>query len=259
MSGLAASPLGALIGVLMGAFGGGGSLLAVPLLVYVVGQDVREAQATSLVIVIAAALVALYAYAGADNIRLRAGIAFGFAAGLSALVGSLINRALDPDALLLAFTPLMVLGAGAMVSDRARRPAEFQPWKLGIELGSVVRVVGSGLLVGWVIGLFGVGGGFVIVPVMVLGLRFSMTEAVATSLLVICIGSAFALVDRVHSGDVDWAVAIPFSLAAALGAIAGHRLAERLGSEGLRRAFAGVIVLAAAYTAVRSGAALLSG
>jgi uncharacterized membrane protein YfcA len=259
VSGLAASPFGALIGVLMGAFGGGGSLLAVPLLVFVVGQDVREAQATSLVIVIVAALVALHAYAGADNIRLRAGIAFGLAAGASALLGSLVNRALDPDALLLAFSPVMVLGAVAMVSDRGRRPADFRPWKLGIELGSVARVVGYGLLVGWIIGLFGVGGGFVIVPVMVLGLRFSMAEAVATSLLVICIGSAFALVDRISSGDVEWAVAIPFSIAAGLGAIAGHRLAQRLGGEGLRRAFAAVLVVVAVYTAVRSGGALLSG
>lgn len=256
MNGLAASPLGALIGLLMGAFGAGGSLLAIPLLVYVVGQDVRAAQATSLVIVIAAALVALASYSRSEDVRLRAGVAFGLAAGLSALAGSVLSREMNPDVLLLSFTPLMVLGAGAMVSDAARRPAQFRPWRLGIELGSVIRVVACGLLVGWIIGLFGVGGGFVIVPVMVLGLRFSMTEAVATSLLVICIGAAFALVERIDSGDVEWAVAIPFSAAAALGSIAGRRLADRLGSEALRQAFAGVIVVAAAYTAIRSGIAL---
>jgi uncharacterized membrane protein YfcA len=143
-----------------------------------------------------------------------------------------------------------------MVSESARRPSQFQPWRLGIKRASVIRVVGYGLLVGWVIGLFGVGGGFVIVPVLVLGLRFSITEAIATSLLVIVIGSSFALVERIASGDVDWAIAIPLSVAAGFGAIAGRSLAGRVDSEGLRRAFAGLIVVAAAYTAIRSGAAL---
>lgn len=256
MSGFAAAPLGLLIGILMGGLGGGGSLLAVPLLVYVVGQDVREAQATSLVIVIIAASIALAAYARADDVRLRAGAAFGLAAGLSALGGSALSRAFDPDLLLLCFTPLMLAGAYAMASDAARRPSQFKPWRLGIERSSVLRVLAYGLGVGWIIGLFGVGGGFVIVPVLVLGLRFSLIEAIATSLLVIVIGSSFALVDRVAAGDVDWAVAIPLSVAAGAGALIGRRLAERLDGEGLRRAFAGVIVVAATYTAIRSGIAL---
>ena len=256
MSGLAASPLGFLIGLLMGAFGGGGSLLAVPVLVYVVGQDVRDAQATSLVIVIASALVALAAYLRNDDVRLRAGAAFGVAAGISAYAGSVLSQRLDPDLLLLIFSPLMLIGAGAMISDAARQPARFRPWRFGVSLSSAVRVTLYGLMVGWLIGLFGVGGGFVIVPVLVLGLRLSMTEAVATSLLVVIIGSSFALLQRLSAGDVDWAIALPLSLAAALGALAGRRLAERLGGEGLRRAFAGAIAIAALYTAIRSGTAL---
>ena len=256
MKGLAASPLGFLIGLLMGAFGGGGSLLAIPVLVYVVGEGVREAQATALVIVIAAALVALASHAYGDKVRLRAGVAFGLAAGFSALAGSALNRLLDPNLLLLAFTPVMLGGAYAMVTERSRRTATFRPWRLGVERPIVIRVVAYGLGVGWVIGLFGVGGGFVIVPVLVLGLRFSITEAVATSLLIVIIGSLFALVERVASGDVNWAVAVPFSVAAALGAVAGQAIAERVEGETLRRAFAAVIVLAALYTAIRAGTAL---
>ena len=257
MSGLEAAPLGLAIGLLMGAFGGGGSLLAVPLLVYVVGQDVREAQATSLVIVIAGALTALAAYLRTDDVRLRAGLAFGLAAGVSALAGSVVNRHLNPDLLLLIFSPLMVAGAAALVSDAARRPAQFRPWRFGISRSSAVRVIVYGLAVGWITGLFGVGGGFVIVPVLVLGLRFSTIEAVATSLLIVIIGSGFALVDRIASGDVDWSIAIPLSIAAALGALAGHQVAERYDGERLRQALAVVIVLAAVYTAIRSAAALI--
>lgn len=256
MKAILVAPLGLLIGVLMGALGAGGSLLAVPMLVYLVDQGVREAQATSLVIVIVAALVSLAAHHEADNLRLRAGAAFGLAAGLSALGGSLLNRALDPNLLLLCFAPLMVAGAYAMVSRTARRPAQFRPWRLGIERSSVVSVVAYGLLVGWIIGLFGVGGGFVIVPVLVLGLRFSMLEAVATSLLVIVIGSSFALINRLAAGDVDWAIAVPFSVAAGVGAFVGQRLGGRLGGERLRQAFAGLIVVTAIYTAVRSALVL---
>lgn len=252
MKGLLASPLGALIGLLMGAFGGGGSLIAIPLLVYVVGQDVRAAQATSLVIVIAAAIAGLITAARADEVRWRAGAAFGLATGLSAVAGSLLSRALNPDLLLLLFSPVMVAGAAAMVSERARRPAEFTPWKHGVDPSRVVRVLGIGLAVGWIIGLFGVGGGFVIVPVLVLVLRFGINEAVGTSLLIVIIAATFALGDRISGGDVEWDIAIPFAVAAALGAYAGRRIAEQVANETLRRAFAAVIVIAAAYTAIRS-------
>ena len=257
MSGIEAAPLGLAIGLMMGAFGGGGSLLAVPLLVYLVGQDVRDAQATSLVIVIASALVGLSAYRRDDHVRLRAGAAFGLATGVSALAGSLVNQRLNPDVLLLAFTPLMVAGAFALVSDAARRPAQFRPWRFGVSRSSAVRVTTYGLMVGWIIGLFGVGGGFVIVPVLVLGLRLSMTEAVATSLLVVTIGSCFALAERLSAGDVDWSIALPLSLMAAIGVVAGRTLVDRVDGDSLRRAFAGGILLAAAYTAIRSAAALL--
>lgn len=258
MKGLIASPLGALIGLLMGAFGGGGSLIAIPLLVYVVGQDVRAAQATSLVIVIVAAIAGLLTAARADEVRWRAGITFGLAAGVSAVAGSLLNRALDPDLLLLLFSPLMVAGAAAMVSERARRPAEFTPWRYGVDANRVVRMIGIGLAVGWIIGLFGVGGGFVIVPVLVLVLRFETNAAIGTSLLVVVMGATFALGDRIAAGDVEWDIAVPFAVAAALGAYAGRRIAEQVANETLRRAFAAVIVITAAYTAVRSSLELFA-
>lgn len=256
MKGLVASPLGALIGFLMGAFGGGGSLIAIPVLVYLVDQPVRDAQATALVVVIAAAVTGLIAHVRAGGVRWRMGIAFGLAAGASALAASIVTRDVNPDALLLAFSPVMLAGAGAMVSERARAPASFTPWRYGVHPGEVARVVGLGLLVGCVIGVFGVGGGFVIVPALVLVLHVGMVEAIGTSLLVVTIAAAFALGERIGAGDVDWAVAIPFSAAALLGALVGQRLAERIATERLQTAFAAVIVLAAIYTAVRSAAAL---
>jgi uncharacterized protein len=256
VKGLLASPLGALIGLLMGAFGGGGSLIAIPVLVYLVDQAPRSAQATALVIVMAASITGLVSHVRGGDVRWRMGVAFGLAAGASALAGSILNRELDPDVLLLAFAPVMMAGAAAMVSERAQAPASFTPWRFGVDAGEVLRVIGLGLLVGWIIGLFGVGGGFVIVPALVLVMHLSMVEAVGTSLLVVTIASAFALADRLGTGDVEWAVALPFSIAALLGALAGRKLAERVEDERLQRAFAALIVLAAIYTAVRSALAL---
>lgn len=240
----------------MGAIGGGGSLIAIPVLVYLVDQAPREAQATSLVIVMFASIAGLVAYLRSDDVRWRAGLAFGLAAGVSSLAGSLVNRQLDPDLLLLCFAPVMVAGAYAMVSERAEDPARFRPWRFGVEISEVVRVVALGAAVGWIIGLFGVGGGFVIVPVLVLALRFSIVEAVGTSLMVVVVASIFALGDRLASGDVEWAVAIPFSAAALAGSLAGKRLSERVGGRQLRRGFAALIVVAAIYTATSSALAL---
>jgi uncharacterized protein len=256
VNGLLASPLGALIGVLMGAFGAGGSLLAIPILVYVVGQSPREAQAAALLIVISASLAALVSHLRAGTVRWRMGLAFGLAGGLGALVGSFVSARLNPDVLLLAFAPVMLLGGAAVVSERARRPAEFRPWRFGVELNQVLLVLALGLAVGFVIGLFGVGGGFVIVPVLVLVMHMSMVEAVGTSLLVVSVASAFAFGDRLETGDLDLAVAVPFAVAALFGALAGRRLATRIEVERLQRSFAVLIAIAAVYTAARSAVAL---
>ncbi len=256
MKGILLSPIGLLIGLAMGALGGGGSLIAVPVLVYLAGQGTREAQATALLVVSLAALAALVAYLRDDEVRWRAGAAFGLAAGVSAYFGSRLSARLDADLLLLIFTPVMLAGAAAMVSDRAREPATFMPWRFGLEGREVAKVLVLGLAVGWLIGLFGVGGGFVIVPALVLVLHMDTRAAVGTSLLVILIGSQFALAERISSGDVDWAIAVPFSIAALGGALAGQRLANRVEGETLHRVFAAMIVVAAVYTAVRSAAAL---
>jgi uncharacterized protein len=253
---LLASPLGFVVGLTMGALGAGGSLIAIPALVYLVGQEPRAAQATALVIVLGGSLSGLIAYLRRDQARWRAGTVFGIAAGVSALAGSQLNRQLDPDLLLLLFAPVMLAGAAAMISSRAREPGRFRPWRLGVSRHQVVGVAVLGGLVGWLIGLFGIGGGFVVVPVLVLALRFSPLEAVATSLLIITIAALFALGDRLVSGDVEWSVAIPFGVAALAGGVAGQRVAERVDGPRLRQAFAGLIAAAAVYTAARSLAAL---
>jgi uncharacterized protein len=249
-------PVGLLIGVLLGSVGGGGSLLAVPALVYLGDQSVRGAQAGALAVVIVAAAVGFVSYLRRDEVRWRAGLAFGAAAAVGSLAGSLISRELDPDVLLLAFSPVMIVGAAAMVAERAQGESSFRRWRHGVAGGAAAKVVLLGLAVGLLTGLFGVGGGFVIVPALVLALGFGMTEAVGTSLLVIVIGSAVALAERLHGGGTDWATVLPFAVAAVLGVLLGGRLGERLSGEALTRWFALLVVATALYTGAEALAAL---
>ncbi|MBS1890838.1 MAG: sulfite exporter TauE/SafE family protein [Actinobacteria bacterium] len=249
-------PIGVAIGILLGSVGGGGSLIAVPALVYVGSQSVRGAQAGALVVVIAASAIGLAAYLHRGDVRWRAGLAFATAAGLSSLAGSLLARRLDPDVLLLAFAPVMVLGAVAMVGERDHSISEFRPWREGISPGPVVRVILFGLATGWLTGLFGVGGGFVIVPVLVLGLGFALGEAVGTSLLVIVVGSTVALAERLGAGAIDWGTIVPFAVAAVAGVLLGSAIGGRVSTQALTRWFALLVIGTAIYTATEAIVAL---
>jgi uncharacterized membrane protein YfcA len=125
-----------------------------------------------------------------------------------------------------------------------------------VDSGTVVKVALAGTTVGLLTGFFGVGGGFVIVPALVLALGFAMPEAVGTSLLVITINSVVALTTRLQPGSIEWGTVIPFTVASFLGVMVGGRLAGTRDSGSLQRWFVGLLVLVAVYTAVRSGLAL---
>lgn len=249
-------PIGIAIGILLGSVGGGGSLVAVPALVYVGGQSVRGAQAGALVVVIAAAAIGLASYLRRDDVRWRAGLAFGAAVAASSLAGSVLSRGLDPNVLLLAFSPVMVAGAVAMLAERRRSESGFRPWRHGVTSGSATKVASFGVGTGWLTGLFGVGGGFVIVPVLVLGLGFAVTEAVGTSLLVIIMGSTVALADRLHGSAIEWSVVAPFAAAAVVGVVLGSALGKRISGRMLTRWFALFVIATAIYTAAKALVAL---
>ena len=125
-----------------------------------------------------------------------------------------------------------------------------------IDTLTTVKVIVAGTIVGFLTGFFGVGGGFVIVPALVLALGFTMPEAIGTSLLVIAINSVVALTTRLQAGSIEWATVIPFTVASLLGVIVGSRLASTRDSSSLQRWFVALLVAVAIYTAVRSGLAL---
>lgn len=276
---LLASPLGLLIGISLGALGGGGSILAVPALVYAAGQSPKQATTTSLVLVALTALIGI-ALTGAGRVRFVAGTIFGLAGIGGSLLGSHWNKAADPDVLLLALSGLMLVAAYAMwrraskattPSPSAGNPSDdthhdtpgTEPGAgdaavtaRHIDPGTIVKVVVAGTVVGLLTGFFGVGGGFVIVPALVLALGFTMAEAVGTSLLVITINSVVALSTRLQAGSIEWGTVIPFTIASMIGVVIGSRLASTRDSSSLQRWFVGLLVVVAVYTAVRSALAL---
>lgn len=271
---LVASPLGFLIGVSLGALGGGGSILAVPALVYAAGQPTRSATTTSLFLVGIASLVGMTSHWRAGRVRVRTGLVFGLTGIGGSLAGSALNQRIDPDALLLCFAGLVCVAAWRMLTacptcTNVGEAAALQQTSTGtqaatanrhrrIPLRNVLTVLAVGTAVGFLTGLFGVGGGFVIVPALTLALKLPMPDAIGTSLLVIVVNTATALSTRLATTSIDWAVTLPFVIAAVAGVVTGGRVADHLDPQRSLRWFAALLVAVAAYTAIRATTDLLS-
>jgi uncharacterized membrane protein YfcA len=267
---LLAIPLGLLIGLSLGALGGGGSILTVPALVYVLDQDPRTATTSSLLIVGATSLIALVPHARAGRVRFGQGLLFGALGTAGSFLGSALSTHVPAEVLLTAFAGLMVLVATLMLR-RALRPAvrgevldptvepmlTLRPFSCACP--RVAKVLITATAVGLLTGFFGVGGGFALVPALVLALGFPMPTAVGTSLLVIAVNSGTALVARASTGgtDLDWALIGTFTVAAIAGSLVGGRIAARADPRHLTIAFAILLVVVAVYTAFRSVPALL--
>ncbi len=261
---LLASPLGFLIGVSLGALGGGGSILAVPVLVFVAGQAPSAATTTSLVVVGVASLIGAYGHWRAGRVRVAQGLVFGLIGIGGSLAGSALNRRLDGDVLLLAFAGLILVAAWRIVvgcpsctrsgeaSAMSEQPEDgtVRSWPRTMAPGRVAKIVAAGTAVGFLTGLFGVGGGFVIVPALALVLGFPMGAAIGTSLLVIAVNTAVALAAR--AGSIDWTTTLVFTAAATAGVGAGKRVADRVEPQSLQRAFAALLVALAVYTGARA-------
>ena len=265
MRALLVSPIGFLIGLSMGALGSGGAIIAVPVLIYLAGQSPKEATASSLIIVASTAIVGIIPHLQAKRVNLRVGALLALAGIPANLIGSRLNKNVDDDVLLIGFAVLMLTAAAAMARSLRKKRAsqeltqsQPQPSRTVIptSASAVLKILAAGSLVGLITGFFGVGGGFVIVPLLVLAFGFGMAEAAATSLMLIIINSIIALSTRLDGGYIDWAVIAPFGVASLGGVLLGGRLAGRVQPDRLQLAFVVLIVALAAYTGARSIIAL---
>ncbi|MEU2666375.1 sulfite exporter TauE/SafE family protein [Micromonospora sp. NPDC007220] len=236
--------LAVLIGTSLGLLGGGGSILAVPLLVYVADLPAREAIATSLLVVGVTSAVGALPHARAGRVRWRTGLLFGAAGMAGAYGGGRLAAFVPPAVLLAGFAVMMIATATAMLRGRHDGPGRQRR-----EL-PVARVLLDGVVVGLVTGLVGAGGGFLVVPALALLGGLPMPVAVGTSLVVIAMKSFAGLAGYLSTVDIDPGLATAVTAAAVLGSLAGGRLAGRVREDVLRRAFGwfvaamGVFVLA---------------
>jgi uncharacterized membrane protein YfcA len=257
---LAAIPLGVGIGLSLGMLGGGGSVLAVPVLVYVLGESVHQATTASLVVVTAGALIGALSHARAGRVCWRHTIAFTAAALPGVIAGTALGQAVSATALIAAFAMIMLAAAAATWRKASRNTAftAAEPSRPSCPPPRIARDLTAGLLIGAVTGFFGVGGGFLIVPTLVIALALSMRLAVGTSLVIITITSTMALVAHLAAGrTIDIGVTLAMTAACVAGALTGGRLAGRLPQRQLGAGFATLVVLVASYLLI--SAAFLGG
>jgi uncharacterized membrane protein YfcA len=242
--------LGVLIGLTLGALGAGGSILAVPVLVHIGGLSAHAATATSLVAVGSAA--ALAASGRRRHVRVDVALRFVPTGVVGALVGASIGRRLADDALLLAFSALMLVAAHRMLAATPARPRSLSAATTergssstaGPHATKALAIAAAGAMVGFLTGLFGVGGGFVIVPALAVAVGLAMPQAIATSLLIVAANAAIALTVR-GVDAVDWPVALAFTVPMLTGSLLGARFGRRLDPDDARLAFAALLVAVA--------------
>ncbi len=248
---------GGLVGFSLGLVGGGGSILATPLLLYVVGvTQPHIAIGTSALAVSVNAFANLIGHAKSGNVRWRCAIVFAGVGTVGALAGSTLGKLVDGQRLLFLFGLLMILVGVMMLRPRkaaasAERAADLRTCLI---TAAVAFAAGSAS------GFFGIGGGFLIVPGLILATGMPTINAIGSSLLAVgSFGLATAL-NYAASGLVDWTIAFEFIAGGIVGGIVGMMLANRLstGKNTLNRIFAALIFVVAAYVLYRSAGALMA-
>ena len=245
---LLAIPFGVAIGLIVGSVGGGGAILALPILVYVLGEGVNQASTASLVVVALAAGLGGGALARHGHVCWRIALSFAAAAAIGAAGGTGAGSAVDARTLLLAFVPVM-LGAAAATWRRAGVVDSDE--ENGCPESRLGRVALAGVGVGLLTGFFGVGGGFLIVPALTVGLGMAMRYAIASSLVIITLTALTALASHLAAGvELDVPITAVLAGSTAAGAVLGTSLGRRVPQQALARAFAVVITALAAFLVI---------
>jgi uncharacterized membrane protein YfcA len=242
---------GSLVGFFLGLVGGGGSILAVPLLVYLVGvSDPHVAIGTSAIAVAANAAANLVSHARAGNVKWRCALVLSAAGVAGAFFGSNLGKAVEGKSLLALFAVLMMVISLLMLRGRG---TVGEP-SVRLSRDNFPKLVGLGLAVGALSGFFGIGGGFLIVPALVMATGMPILNAVGSSLVAVTAFGLTTAANYAYSGLVDWTLATVFVVGGVLGGLLGARFAITLaGRKGaLNTVFAALIFAVAVYMLVRS-------
>ncbi|HRD27653.1 MAG TPA: sulfite exporter TauE/SafE family protein [Caulobacter sp.] len=248
---LSALMSGAVVGALLALFGGGGSVLATPLLLYVVGvRDPHVAIGTSAAAVAVNALINLVGHGREGRVKWPCALVFAAAGLAGSFLGSTLAKQVDGQRLLLFFAMAMAAIALSML----RRPRSEGDPAVRITWRFTLRLAPLGLLTGLAAGFFGIGGGFLIVPGLMAATGMTLANAAASSLLSVALFGAATSANYALSGLVDWPIAGLFILGGAVGGWVGLRGAGLLAGRALlgRRLFAGLVLIVAGYVAWRA-------
>ena len=249
---------GGAVGFVLGLIGGGGSILATPLLLAVVGLPPHQAIGAGALAVAVNAFANLASHARAGHVRWRLAAIFALVGAFGAALGSSLGKAFDGEKLLALFAFLMLAVGGLALRDQRAAPAEARAQPLGARLP---RLATTGLGVGLLSGFFGIGGGFLIVPGLLFATDLSMIEAVGSSLLSVGTFGLTAAANYAFSGLVAWAVAGEFVLGGVGCGLLGLRLARILAARraALRRVFAVIVLAVGAYLLFRAAGSIRGG
>jgi uncharacterized membrane protein YfcA len=238
--------LAVLVGVALGLLGGGGSILTVPLLVYVAGVEPKSAIAMSLLVVGVTSAIAAIAHARSRRVRWPIALLFGLAAMGGAYAGGLLARFVPGTVLLVTFAVVMIAAGVAMLRGRKDTTATD-----GARSLPAARIAVLGLAVGVISGLVGAGGGFLLVPALALLAGLPMPIAIGTSLVVISMQSFAGLAGHLASEQIDWRLGAFVTIAAVVGALVGGRLVSFVNPATLRRTFGWFVLLMASVILTR--------
>lgn len=244
-----AIPFGLAIGAVVGTVGGGGAILALPVLVYVLGEGVTPASTASLIVVALGASAGAAAQARHGQLCWRIALTFSAPAAVGAYLGTLANTSVSARTLVLAFVPVMLFAA--VLTYRRADEEGTEPGATDCPQPAPARLAASGLAVGALTGFFGVGGGFLIVPALTLLLAVPARRAIATSLAIITLTGLAALVSHLIEGaEPNWGLTLVLCGAAAVGAVAGTAIGRRLPAHTLVHAFGIVVAIVAVFLLV---------
>jgi uncharacterized membrane protein YfcA len=237
--------LATLIGLSLGLLGSGGSIVTLPVLVYVARVPAHEAVGMSLLVVGGASALGSLINLRRGDFDLRAGFFFAVSGIVGAFIGSKFTHMVSARVLLLCFGALMLVTGVRMLfgSEVASPGRQCRPW----------RCLASGVAVGVLTGFLGVGGGFIILPALVLFAGLEMKTAIGTSLAVIATNSFAGLLGKLRFVEFEWPLTVAFLAVAMVGMLGGLALASRFSSQVLRRAFAWVILTLGGFLLLKNG------
>jgi uncharacterized membrane protein YfcA len=244
--------LATVVGLSLGLLGGGGSILAVPIFVYLLGYGAKEAIAMSLAVVGVTSLVAAVGHWRVGNVNLRLAATFGPVAMAGTFAGARLATLVSGTFQLITFALVMLVSAAFMLRGPSAWPTET-PEAGPIPLGPIVA---EALLVGIMVGFVGVGGGFLVVPALALLARVPMRVAIGTSLVVIALSAGVGFASYLGQVEVPWLFMGAFSAVATAGALGGSRLASLVPQHALRRGFAVFLIVTGTLILYENRAAL---